>query len=140
MRFEFFEAEDVQRLAVDMIAELELYHIDPVRLVCFRSRGSKSRATIARIYSLSRIWQKALKMPPYYLMEVISERYDKLDEVEKQKIIIHELLHIPHGFKGGFRHHKGYVTNRRVEQLFKQFAERRRQRAYDSQGIADGRA
>lgn len=139
MGFEFFNAEDVRSLAVDMIAELEFYHIDPERLFCFRSKGSKSRGTIARIYSLSRIWQKALSLPPYYLLEVIAERYDKLNEDEKQKIIIHELLHIPHGFKGGFRHHKGYVTNRRVDQLFKQFTEKRRLRTGDGQGITNGR-
>lgn len=128
MGFEFFDAEDVRCLAVDIIAELELYHVDPGRLVCFRSSGSKSRGTIARIYSLSRIWQKALDLPPHYLLEVISERYDKLDDVEKQKVIIHELLHIPQSFGGGFRHHKGHVTNKRVEQLFKQLTERRRLR------------
>lgn len=126
MRFEFFDADDVKHLAATLIDELGLSHVDHRRLVCFRSRGSKSQGTIARIYSLSRIWQKALNLPPHYLMEVISERYDKLDEDEKQKIIIHELLHIPQSFKGGFRHHRGYVTNRRVEQLFKQFAEKRR--------------
>ena len=139
MRFEFFDAEDIRRLAVDMIAELELYHIDPERLICFRSRGSKSRGTIARIYALSRIWQKALKLPSYYALEVISERYDKLDEAEKEKIIIHELLHIPHSFKGGFRHHKGYVTNKRIEQLFKQLTEKRRLRTGDGQGVTNGR-
>ncbi|MFQ5999109.1 MAG: putative metallopeptidase [Candidatus Bathyarchaeia archaeon] len=126
MRFEFFDAEDVRHLAADLIDELGLNHVDSRRLVCFRSRGSKSQGTVARIYSLSRIWQKALNLPPHYLMEVISERYDKLDEDEKQKIIIHELLHIPQTFRGGFRHHRGYVTNRRVEQLFKQLAEKRR--------------
>ena len=139
MRFEFFEADDVRRLAVDVIAELELYHINPERLICFRSRGSRSRGTIARIYSLSRIWQKALNLPSYYLLEVISERYDKLNDAEKQKTIIHELLHIPRGFKGGFRHHKNHVTTILVEQLFKQFAAKRKLRAGNGQGMVYGR-
>jgi predicted metallopeptidase len=52
-----------------------------------------------------------------YLIEVISERYDRLSREEKEKVIIHELLHIPRGFAGGFRPHKGHITRRKIESL-----------------------
>jgi predicted metallopeptidase len=33
--------------------------------------------------------------------------------------LIHELLHIPKGFSGGFRPHKGYVDRVTVEHLYR---------------------
>jgi predicted metallopeptidase len=59
-----------------------------------------------------------LNVPPSYTIEVISEIYDKMSSVEKEKTLIHELLHIPGGFSGGFRPHKGYVERRIVEDLY----------------------
>ncbi len=31
--------------------------------------------------------------------------------------MIHELLHIPRGFGGGFKPHKGNITARKIERL-----------------------
>jgi predicted metallopeptidase len=56
---------------------------------------------------------------------VISERYDKLSDEEKEKTIIHELLHIPAGFAGGFRPHKGYVDRETVDDMHRAFKEQR---------------
>jgi len=33
--------------------------------------------------------------------------------------LIHELMHIPGGFSGGFRPHKGYVERKDVEAVYK---------------------
>lgn len=52
--------------------------------------------TVARIHGLGKIWQETLNSPPaYIIIEVISERYDRLTEEEKDKTLTHELLHIP---------------------------------------------
>ena len=51
----------------------------------------------------------------------ISERFDKLTQEDKERTLIHELMHIPQGFKGGFRPHKGYVSKKQVERLFKKY-------------------
>ena len=48
-----------------------------------------------------------------------------LSNKEKEKTLIHELLHIPKGFSGGFRSHKGYVDRRRVERLHQVLLKRR---------------
>lgn len=122
---EYVEAPDVKRLMEEIVAELDFSHVIPQSVYCFRSRGSKSRYVIARIHGLGRVWQKAMGQPPTYIIEVISERYDKLSEREREKIVIHELLHIPKGFSGGFRPHKGYIDQRQIERLHKALLERR---------------
>lgn len=103
----------------DIARRLEMAHIDLTRVKCYRSVGSTSRGTIARCYALSKIWQQALNTKAHYIIEIISERFDKLPEDEKEKVLIHELLHIPQSFGGGFRHHD-FVCRRNVENLYKQ--------------------
>ncbi len=95
------------------------------RVYCYRSKGSKSEGTVARIHALGKVWQEALRRPPAYVIEVISERYDSLSDEEKEKTLIHELLHIPKGFSGGFRPHKGYIDRKQIEKLHRTLLERR---------------
>jgi len=125
LRLAYEEAPDVKKLVNEIVDRLDLFHVVPQFVYCYRSRGSKSSRTLARIHGLGRIWQEALRRPPAYVIEVISERYDRLSEEEKEKTIIHELLHIPKGFSGGFRPHKGHIDRKRVERLHKALLERR---------------
>ncbi len=126
MPIRYVEAPDVKKLADEIVDKLGLFHVVPQFLFCFRSTGSTSERTIARIYGLGKIWQEALNLPPSYTIEVISERFDRLSQVEKEKTIIHELLHVPEAFAGGFRPHKGYINDRIVERLHRTLQEQRR--------------
>ncbi len=117
MPIRYIEAYDVKELVERIVAKLDFTHIDLNGIYCFRSTGSKSKRTIARIHSLGKLWQKALNKHSSYLIEVISERYDKLSREQKEKVIIHELLHIPKGFAGGFRPHRRHITKRKIESL-----------------------
>ena len=128
MPIEYSDAPDVKRLVDEIVESLDFFNVVPQFVYCVRSRGSRSRRTIARIHGLGRIWQEALCRPPSYVIEVISERYDKLAQAEKEKTIIHELLHIPKGFSGGFRPHKGYVERKTVERLHEKLQEQRTSR------------
>lgn len=128
MPIEYSEAPDVKRLADEIADSLDLFHVVPQFVFCVRSRGSASKRTIARIHGFGRIWQETLNLPPSYVIEVISERYDELMEEEKEKTIIHELLHIPKGFTGGFRPHKGYIDHEIVENLHRTFKKQRTSR------------
>jgi predicted metallopeptidase len=128
MPIKYVEAPDVKKLADEIVEKLGLFHIVPQFLFCCRSKGSSSERTIARIHGLGKIWQEALNLPPAYTIEVISERFDRLSEKEKEKTIIHELLHVPEAFAGGFRPHKGYITDRIVENLHRTLLEQRRTR------------
>jgi len=121
----YLEAPDIKERVDEIAADLDFFHVVPQFVFCVRSKGSKSERTIARIHGLGRIWQEVLNRPPSYTIEVISELYDKLSEEDKEKTLIHELLHIPGGFSGGFRPHKGYVDRKTVEQLYKKLQQAR---------------
>jgi len=125
LSLEYVEASDVKRLVDEIVERLDLFHVVPQFVYCYRSKGSKSERTVARIHGLSRMWQEALVRPPAYVIEVIAERYDRLSEEEKEKTLIHELLHIPKGFSGGFRPHRGYISRNRVERLHRTLQEKR---------------
>jgi predicted metallopeptidase len=122
---QYLEAPDVKMLADEIVERLDFVHIAPESVYCFRSKGSKSRRIIARIHGFGKIWQKALALPPAYVIEVLSERYDKLSQEDKEKTVLHELMHIPRGFKGGFRPHKGYVSRRQVESMYREYKKRK---------------
>ena len=130
MPLQYQEAPDVKLLVEEIVDMLDLSYVVPESVHCYRSRGSKSKRIIARIHGLGRIWQKALGLPTSYVIEVLSERYDKLSQDDKEKTVIHELLHIPRGFKGGFRPHKGYVTRKRVEKLHNEYTKKKHKTDY----------
>ena len=95
MPIKYCEAPEIKKQVDELAEELELFHVVPQFVYCVRSRGSKAKRTIARIHGLGRLWQDVLNTPPSYTIEVISEIYDKMSPVEKEKTLIHELLHIP---------------------------------------------
>jgi len=126
MVIRYCPATDVENLLVEIANKLGFSHVLVNQVLCLRSNGSKAKHTIARIHGLSRVWQRALGVKAHYVVEVISERYDSLTQEEKEKVIIHELLHVPKSFQGGFRHHKCWVTSKRVSELHQTLTTRRR--------------
>lgn len=131
MSLAYEEAPDVKKLAEEIIESLDLFHIVPQYIYYYRSKGSESKRVIARIHGLGKIWQEALRHPSAYIIEVISEQYDRLSLEEKEKTVIHELLHIPKGFSGGFRPHRGYIDNKKIEKLHKILLEKRKTKFKD---------
>lgn len=98
-------APDIQALFLDIVRTLDLRHVDTDRVVCLRSRGSSARRTIARCHGMSKVLQIAMGNKAFYVLEFLSERFDKLGEKEREETVIHEILHIPLNFGGGFRRH-----------------------------------
>jgi predicted metallopeptidase len=117
----YAEAPDVKSMVDEIIEKLDLSYVVPESVYCYRSEGSKSRRIIARIHGFGKIWQLALGLSPSYVIEVLSERYDKLSQEDKEKTLIHELLHIPRGFKGGFLPHKGNISRQKVDRLHREY-------------------
>ncbi len=112
-------SEELTLKARELVQKLGLVHVHSERISCLKSTGTKTRRTIARIHGLGKAMQLGMKTEPFYVIELISEKFDRLSEDDKAKTLIHELLHIPAGFGGGFRHHKPYVNERTVEEQWK---------------------
>lgn len=121
MRYE--KADDIEARMRDIIVKLEMSHVELNSVACIRSSGTSSRRTIARCHALGKVMQHALGRRAFYVLEFLSERFDKMSEEEKIKVIIHELMHIPKAFGGGFKHHD-VVTERNVNKLFERYIER----------------
>ncbi len=128
---QYYDAPDIKERILEIIDVLKFEHVDPDRVYCVRSRGSQAKRTIARIHGIGRIWQEAMGMEPTYIIEVIHELFDFYPHDAQTRTLIHELMHIPQGFKGGFRHHKNYVTEENVDTWFKRYRQRRRELGLD---------
>jgi predicted metallopeptidase len=117
-------AADVQVMMEEILARTSLRHVVSPRIICMRSVGARARA-YARIWSLPAIWREALEISPFYVIEVLSEHFDVLDEEEKKRVIIHELMHIPKKFSGGLvpHKHRGWrIDKRAVEKIYREYS------------------
>ncbi|MBS3084290.1 hypothetical protein J4411_00045 [Candidatus Pacearchaeota archaeon] len=114
MKYEF--SPSLQILAEDIATRI-FPHIKIDRVKCFRSYGSSTKHTIARCHALGKLLQKAMDVPAFYALEFLGEKFDKMSRDEKLKVIIHELMHIPEGFGGGFKNHN-IVNDKNVEECY----------------------
>lgn len=121
MKYEY--AEDIQKIAEDISKTLFPY-IDLNNVKCYRSYGTSSRGTIARCHGLNKLMQKAIGIKAIYVLEFLTERFEKFNKEEQIKIIIHELMHIPKTFGGGFKHHD-FVTERNVNLFYQEYKKRK---------------
>jgi|SRR5581483_1487689 len=103
-KVEWIKDETIRERVIRLVVSLEIDWIMPDSIYTFRSYNSNSNA-IARIWGLNKVWQMALGVEPAYVLEVISERFDKLDERQKDEVILHELAHIPKNFSGALMAH-----------------------------------
>jgi predicted metallopeptidase len=123
MKYE--EAPDLQKIAEE-ISRLLFPHVVMERVKCYRSYGSSTKGTIARCHALGKVMQKAIGVEAYYALEFLSARFDKLSKEDQIKTIIHELMHIPQTFGGGFRHHD-FVCEKNVNLYYKTYMAKREQ-------------
>ena len=112
-------APDLQMKMVEIVNTLGMSHIKTDRVKCFRSRGSSTKRTIARCHTVGKLMQKAMGVPAHYAIEFL-EPFEKLSKKDQEKTIIHELMHIPQTFGGGFRHHD-FVCEGNVDLLYEKF-------------------
>ncbi len=102
MRYDY--APDLKERLSEIVIKLNMDHVDLNRVECLRSFGSSTKRTIARCHTIGKVMQKGMKAPAFYTIEFL-EKFDKLSMSDQDKVIIHELLHIPKTFGGGFRQH-----------------------------------
>ena len=122
----FDAAHDIQEKVthiLDTLSGSAFLHIRVSNLICMRSYDSKARA-YARIWSLPRIWQAGLGVEPHYIIEVLSQFFDKQSEEDQIRTLIHELMHIPKTFSGALVPHKCFnkkIDKKTVELIFKEY-------------------
>ena len=128
MRYEY--ASDLQERMEEIVKILSMAHVDTNRVKCFRSFGSASKRTIARCHTVGKLMQKAMNSKAHYAIEFL-ELFEKMSKEEQDKVIIHELLHIPKTFGGGFRQHD-FVCEKNVREMHKMFVS---MKSEDSKGL-----
>lgn len=115
LKFEYEKAPDIRKRALELIEELHMDYLLGERLFFYRSTGSKARA-YARTWGFPKLLQNALEIEPAYVIEVISKYFDKLLPREQDKVLLHELSHIPKNFSGALlphtRRRKGSFKNK----------------------------
>jgi predicted metallopeptidase len=126
---EYIHAPDLQQQMINIVEKLNMDNVDTNRVSCIRSKGSQARGVIARVHGIDKALQIGIGMKAHYVIEFL-ELFEKCDEREKTETIIHELLHIPKNFGGGFRHHN-YVKNRKVRELYKKYIKKEKNRNYN---------
>jgi predicted metallopeptidase len=112
-------APDIESKLRRIARKLKMDHIHLDRVKGVRSYGSTGKGVIARCHALPKVMQLALGIDAHYVIEILTENYNRLSKEEQIKILIHELMHIPETFGGGFRMHRDHVTRRNVEKLYK---------------------
>ncbi len=119
---EWDDAKDIKKDLKEILRVIDMPHIQISKIYCYRTTGSKVRA-YARTWAFPKIFQRALGIEPAYVIEILSKHYDKLDDDNKKRVLIHELLHIPKNFSGALLAHRGKSRNihKMTNELFKEY-------------------
>lgn len=105
----------------DIAKTLGYAYVVPEKLSVVKSWGSSTRRTIARIHSIGKVMMLGMgHEKSFYVIELISKEFDKQSGEEQIETIIHELMHIPKGYGGGFRQHH-QVSRKNVKQEYKRY-------------------
>lgn len=114
-------APEIKKQIDLLIERLDFDYIKPKYIHCIRSFDAKTRA-YARIWGMAKLFKEVAGIEPHYIIEVISQRFDKLNDREKIKTLIHELMHIPKTFSGALLAHRGRyhrINDREVEKILR---------------------
>ncbi|MEM3671005.1 MAG: putative metallopeptidase [Thermoprotei archaeon] len=99
-------APDVEDMAQKIVrTQKDAVQIELKKVKFVRTSGSRSRS-YARIFSVPKQLRTALNTGVAYVIEVNAEYFDRLDEKEKRKVVLHELCHIAKGTNGSLRGHR----------------------------------
>ncbi len=121
MRWE--PAPDLHARLERMVRVLDFGHVDVGRVHCLRLYGARANAW-ARIWGLPLVFQHALKIPAAYVIEFLCPAFDRLPRDQQDRVIIHELLHIPTTFSGGVRPERSRslrIDRRTVERYYRRY-------------------
>lgn len=115
-------APEIKKQIEILVDRLGFSHVKPQNVHCIRSLDAKTRA-IARIWGMSRLFKEVAGIEAHYIIEVNAKRFDKMNDRDKMKTLIHELMHIPKTFSGALLSHRGKyhrINDREVEKILKE--------------------
>ena len=121
MRWE--PAPDLHARMARIVQVLGFSHVNPARVHCLRVYGARPNAW-ARIWGLPRVFQEALGIPPAYVVEFVCPAFDRLPQGEQDRVMIHELLHIPTTFSGAVRPERSRgmrIDRKTVERYYRRY-------------------
>ncbi len=119
IKYAFDEAWTIR--TKEIANKLGYTYIIPEKVSVVRSWGSKTKRTIARIHAMGKVMMLGTgNKKSFYIIELITEKFDRQSEDDKIETIIHELMHIPRTFGGGFRQHD-HVCSANVKQEFRRY-------------------
>jgi len=114
-------APDIKKNIDLLVKKLGFSYIKTSHVHCIRSFDAKTRA-YARIWGMAKLFKEVAGIEPHYIIEVNARKFDKLNERDKIKTLIHELMHIPKTFSGALLSHRGKnrrIDDREVEKILK---------------------
>lgn len=114
-------APEIKRKIRVLIKKLNFTHIKPNQIHCIRSFDAKTRA-VARIWGMAKLFHEVVGIKPNYIIEVNAKRFDKMNDHDKIKTLIHELMHIPKTFSGALLSHRGphhEINDQEVEKILR---------------------
>ena len=118
----YYYSEEWTRKAREIAVAIGFSHVKADRIAVIVGQGSKTRRIVARVHALPKAMQLGMNQRySFYTIELIEKHFSKESPDEKIRTIIHELMHIPKSFGGGFRGHKGHITKDSVERLYRQY-------------------
>lgn len=102
----YSKAPEIKKRVDLLIKHLDFTFMNPKNIHCIRSFDAKTRA-YARIWGMAKLFKEVAGIEPHYIIEVNAKRFDKLNDREQLKTLIHELMHIPKTFSGALLPHRG---------------------------------
>lgn len=126
-KWELVKSDEIKSRFISLCLELGRSEIKPEQVMCMISTSSKARA-YARIWGLPRIFQEAFGIPALYVLEILSEYFEKLSYEEQTKVLIHESMHIPKSFSGALLPHNAHhqkIDKKTVDKIMKAYLEKR---------------
>lgn len=112
-------APEIKKRIKLLVKQLNFTHIKLKNIHCIRSFDAKTRA-YARIWGMAKLFCEVAKIEPQYIIEVNAKRFDKLNQREQIKTLVHELMHVPKTFSGALLSHRGKnrrINDREVEKI-----------------------
>ena len=103
---EFSEAEDLRPVVARLIAEekdVKFRHLQQNMFVIRRRFGEKAVSWIARVGLVPKRFKDMFPESAEYVLEVDSDQFDSLEEIQQEAVLYHELLHTFLTEKGKFK-------------------------------------